>query len=89
MCFLLLIARGGRAVHIKVAADALADSWKLPDEWGVDTSNAAGRIVAGVLASLAELEPAQWATVRRNDIDLVGIEAVRKQLMTPRLYQPV
>ena len=45
---------------------------------GIDRSNAAGRMVAGVLTSLAELRPAQWATVRRNDIDLVGIEAVRK-----------
>ncbi len=30
----------------------------------------------------------QWATVRRNHIHLVGVSAVREQLMTARLDRP-
>ena len=72
MCFLSLVSARGQPLPVNGRGSHFAS-----DPEGVDTSNAAGRIVAGVLASLAELAPAQWATVRRNDIDLVGIEAVR------------
>jgi DNA invertase Pin-like site-specific DNA recombinase len=47
---------GRNAAEVMTTIRDLGERWIVLRREGVDTSNAAGRMVAGVLASLAELE---------------------------------